>query len=538
MSEKIRDTTGIDKVQAALGSDRYRLEWILGRGGMSTVWLADDTHSGELVAIKILNEELSENTEFRERFRQEARAARSVSGPNVVAIHDYKESVVDGHAFCYIIMEYIRGESLADILARENFLPHSLVLDVLEQCANGLSAIHAAGLIHRDIKPGNLLVTPEGRVLITDFGIAKAASAVPLTRTGMVVGTAQYLSPEQAQGKSVTPATDIYSLGLVGYEMLAGRRPFEADSTVAIAVAHINDVPPPLDRSIEEHIRELIGIVLRKDPTRRYADGAEFSRAIAAVRQGLRPPRPAGVVPTEYVQRTPDPQPATAALGAMTQVPATAPTRTALHPQASGYNQNYPQQAGYGPQGGYGPTPQRQQAATTTRRKPKGAATKRKKSGGGAMWALAVMAGLAAASVLVVLWLTYFQNDNGKPKPTTTQPTTSQTQPTDTTTQDEDTTSEDSSTDESTTETSTSSETSTSETSTSSRPSLPTRPTRPTTPSTTSESPSQTSPTIPDFPGNNPVPPNPQPELPNNQNNGAQPGQGDEPSPSPGAFTF
>ena len=491
MSEAVRDTTGIEKTQKALGTDRYRLEWILGRGGMSTVWLADDLVSGQLVAIKILNEELSENTEFRERFRQEARAARSVSGPNVVAIHDYKESVVDGHAFCYIIMEYIRGESLADILARENFLPHGLVLDVLEQCANGLSAIHAAGLIHRDIKPGNLLVTPEGRVLITDFGIAKAASAVPLTRTGMVVGTAQYLSPEQAQGKPVTPATDIYSLGLVGYEMLAGRRPFEADSTVAIAVAHINEAPPPLARSIEENVRELIGIVLRKDPTRRYADGAEFSRAIHTVRQGLRPPRPAGVVPTEFVQRTPDPRPATAALGAMTQIPATAPTRTSMHPQAGGYAH-----------GGYPQDPGRQQAAMPPQPQPRPKKKQEKKSGNGAVWLLAVVSVLAAAAVLVALWMNFGQD---KPKPTMEPSATSKVPTQSSTTVPTQESTQDSTPEESTSETSTKkSTTESSSSSTSSSPSSSssrTFPTQPTSPSTTTEPTTPDNPTLPGLPG-------------------------------------
>ena len=146
-------------------------------------------------------------------------------------------------------LEYVRGESLADLLARENTLQEELALDVLEQAAHGLSIIHRMELVHRDIKPGNLLITQNGQVKITDFGIAKAAAAVPLTRTGMVVGTAQYVSPEQAQGKDVTPASDVYSLGVVGYEMLAGKRPFTGDSSVSIALAHINQEPEPLSVS-------------------------------------------------------------------------------------------------------------------------------------------------------------------------------------------------------------------------------------------------------------------------------------------------
>ncbi|MDO5030268.1 MAG: serine/threonine-protein kinase [Corynebacterium sp.] len=311
------------EVQRIVGR-RYQVRRLLGRGGMSTVWLADDTSSGKLVAIKLLNQEYSDNPEFRQRFRNEASAARSVSSPNVVQIVTYQESAEGNHGACYIVMEYIRGESLSQVLQRRRTLPEHLVLDVLEQTAHGLSAIHAANLVHRDIKPGNLLVTPEGTVKITDFGIAKAAEAVPLTRTGMVVGTAQYVSPEQAQGRQVTPATDIYSLGCVAYEMVAGSRPFQGDSTVAVAVAHINEPPPALAPTVNPHIRELIGIMLRKDPQRRYADGRELAQAVLRVRAGHRPPQPRGVTPTVHRQSNAA-NPATTELGAMTRPPSPAP---------------------------------------------------------------------------------------------------------------------------------------------------------------------------------------------------------------------
>nr|WP_120492577.1 serine/threonine-protein kinase [Corynebacterium lactis] len=305
------------QVQSLVGR-RYRVQRLLGRGGMSTVWLADDTASGKLVAIKLLNQELSDNVEFRQRFQNEASAARSVSSPNVVQIVTYQEGTAGSHGACYIVMEYIRGESLSQVLQRRTTLPEHLVLDVLEQTAHGLSAIHAANLIHRDIKPGNLLVTPEGTVKITDFGIAKAAEAVPLTRTGMVVGTAQYVSPEQAQGKPVTPATDVYSLGCVAYEMVGGKRPFQGDSTVAVAVAHISEAPPALPPTVNPHVRELIGIMLRKDPQRRYADGRELAQAVLRVRAGHRPPQPRGITPTVHRQSNAA-NPATSELGAMTR---------------------------------------------------------------------------------------------------------------------------------------------------------------------------------------------------------------------------
>ncbi|STB96637.1 serine/threonine-protein kinase [Corynebacterium amycolatum] len=311
------------QVQDIVGN-RYHVRRLLGRGGMSTVWLADDATSGELVAIKLLNQEYSDNYEFRQRFQNEAAAARSVTSPNVVKIVTYEEGDIGSHGACYIVMEYIRGESLSQVLQRRRTLPEHLMLDVLEQTAHGLSAIHAANLVHRDIKPGNLLVTPEGTVKITDFGIAKAAEAVPLTRTGMVVGTAQYVSPEQAQGKQVSPATDIYSLGCVAYEMVAGARPFQGDSTVAVAVAHINEAPPALAPTVNPHIRELIGIMLRKDSQRRYADGRELAQAVLRVRAGHRPPQPRGVTPTVHRQSNAA-NPATTELGAMTRPPMPVP---------------------------------------------------------------------------------------------------------------------------------------------------------------------------------------------------------------------
>ena len=210
--------------------DNYQLIDVIGHGGMSTVWLARDRRGRE-VAVKKLKPELTGNAEFVQRFQNEARAAMQVNNPNVVQTYDFTDDA--------IVMEYVRGESLADLLAREASLPEDVALDVLEQAAHGLASIHRAGMIHRDIKPGNLLITEQGQVKITDFGIAKAASAVPLTQTGMVVGTAQYVSPEQAQGNPLGPASDVYSLGVVGYEMLTGHRPFTGDNSVSVSYTHL-----------------------------------------------------------------------------------------------------------------------------------------------------------------------------------------------------------------------------------------------------------------------------------------------------------
>lgn len=266
--------------------DNYQLIDVIGHGGMSTVWLARD-RQGREVAVKKLKPELTGNAEFVQRFQNEARAAMRVNNPNVVQTYDYTDDA--------IVMEYVRGESLADLLAREGSLPEDVALDVLEQTAHGLASIHRVGMIHRDIKPGNLLITEQGQVKITDFGIAKAASAVPLTQTGMVVGTAQYVSPEQAQGNPLGPASDVYSLGVVGYEMLTGRRPFTGDNSVSVAIAHINQAPPAMPSTISPQVRELIGICLRKDPGARFRDGAMLAGAVSQVRGGQ---RPAGAPPT------------------------------------------------------------------------------------------------------------------------------------------------------------------------------------------------------------------------------------------------
>ena len=311
------------ELQELIGPD-YQLQWIIGHGGMSTVWLADDPANDREVAVKVLRPEFSGTEEFLTRFRNEAHAAKGINSANVVATYDYREIPSrEGFNVCFIVMEYIRGESLADLIAREGKLDEPMALDVLEQAAHGLSVIHQLGLVHRDIKPGNLMITQNGKVKITDFGIAKAAAAVPLTRTGMVVGTAQYVSPEQAQGLEVTAASDVYSLAVVGYELLTGQRPFTGDSSVSVALAHVSSEVPPMSTSISAPTRELIGIALRKDPNTRFSDGAEFQHAIADARDGKRPV----TTTTRAVPVEPTPQESTAQLAAVTEA-------TTLHPEA------------------------------------------------------------------------------------------------------------------------------------------------------------------------------------------------------------
>jgi hypothetical protein len=261
---------------------RYELQSRIAIGGMGEVWQSVDLVIGRTVAIKILKDEYLGDPGFLERFRAEARHAALVNHEGIANVFDYGEE--DGSAF--LVMELVPGEALSTILEREHTLPADKVLDIVAQTAAALHAAHAAGLVHRDIKPGNLLITPEGRVKITDFGIARIADQVPLTATGQVMGTVQYLSPEQASGRSASPTTDIYSLGIVAYESLAGRRPFTGESQVAIAMAQINEQPPPLPETVSEPVRNLVISCLAKNPAERPASAAHLARAAIALRRG------------------------------------------------------------------------------------------------------------------------------------------------------------------------------------------------------------------------------------------------------------
>ena len=252
----MRPTTG-----QVFGS-RYELVSRIAIGGMGEVWKANDSVIGRTVAIKILKDEYMGDSGFRERFRAEARHAALVNHEGIANVFDYGEE--EGSA--YLVMEMVPGEALSSILEREKILPASRVLSIVAQTASALHAAHQAGLVHRDIKPGNLLITPDGSVKITDFGIARLADQVPLTATGQVMGTVQYLAPEQAGGKPASPATDVYSLGIVAYEALAGKRPFRGESQVAIAMAQIKEKPPELPSSIPSAVRALVMSCIEKKP--------------------------------------------------------------------------------------------------------------------------------------------------------------------------------------------------------------------------------------------------------------------------------
>ncbi|KQM82037.1 protein kinase [Agromyces sp. Leaf222] len=261
---------------------RYELQSRIAIGGMGEVWQATDLVIGRQVAIKILKDEYLGDPGFLERFRAEARHAALVNHEGIANVFDYGEE--EGSA--YLVMELVPGEALSTILEREHVLSTDKVLDIVAQTANALQAAHAAGLVHRDIKPGNLLITPDGRVKITDFGIARIADQVPLTATGQVMGTVQYLSPEQASGHPASPTTDIYSLGIVAYEALAGRRPFTGESQVAIAMAQINETPPDLPVTVSEPVRNLVYTCIAKNPAERPQTAAHLARAASALRRG------------------------------------------------------------------------------------------------------------------------------------------------------------------------------------------------------------------------------------------------------------
>jgi serine/threonine protein kinase len=206
-------------------ADRYQLERRIAVGGMGEVWEAEDVRLGRSVAVKVLRPELSDDPEFLHRFRIEARTVASLDHSGIAAVFDYGEDDgPSGHRTAYLVMELVRGEPLSSLIARGPLDPEQ-TLRIMEQAARALQAAHERGYVHRDVKPGNILIRVDGKVKLTDFGIAKAADAVPVTRSGMVMGTAHYIAPEQASGAEAGPAGDVYSLGIVGYECLAGHRP-------------------------------------------------------------------------------------------------------------------------------------------------------------------------------------------------------------------------------------------------------------------------------------------------------------------------
>ena len=269
-------------VSAGLLPDRYTGAVPIGHGGMGEIFRATDTTLGRAVAVKVLDERHAQDASVRERFTREALAVARLSGnPNIVTIYD----VGEWRERPFIVMEYLSGGSLEEKLRAEGAQPPRQTLEWLEQAANALDAAHRQGVVHRDVKPANLLLDRHGRVNVADFGIASAAGLGSLTQTGTVLGTASYLSPEQAQGKRTSAASDLYSLGVVAFELLTGRRPFEGPSAAAEAAAHVTgEVPSVCDvnPSIPRELDPVFAKALAKDPAERYGSCAEFVAALRA----------------------------------------------------------------------------------------------------------------------------------------------------------------------------------------------------------------------------------------------------------------
>jgi eukaryotic-like serine/threonine-protein kinase len=257
---------------------RYRLARRLGSGGMADVWLAEDVELGRPIAIKVLHDRFAQDAQFVERFRREAASAAGLMHPNVVGVFDRGQ--VDGTY--YIAMEYVEGSSLKDLIERGLTVPQAV--EITRQILAAERFAHEHGIVHRDIKPQNVIVDPAGRVRVLDFGIARAGAS-EITQTGSVMGTAQYLSPEQAQGLDVAPASDLYSTGVVLYEMLTGRVPFEGDSAVAVALKQVSEQPAPpssLNPGVPPALDAVVLRALAKDPANRFTSAEEFSRALDA----------------------------------------------------------------------------------------------------------------------------------------------------------------------------------------------------------------------------------------------------------------
>jgi beta-lactam-binding protein with PASTA domain/tRNA A-37 threonylcarbamoyl transferase component Bud32 len=304
-------------------TERYHLASHLARGGMADVYLGQDTLLGRKVAIKVLHAQFSNDEAFVKRFRREAQAAANLANPNIGGVYDWGQA---GNTY-FIVMELVDGRSLRDVLRSEGALLPRRAAEIGAEVASALAAAHRAGLVHRDVKPGNILLATDGTVKVTDFGIARAwDDSQELTKTGAVIGTATYFSPEQAQGTPADERSDVYSLGVVMYEMLAGRPPFQGDSPVAVAYQHVSSSAPPpstLNSDVPPELDAVVTRALQKDPAFRYQTADEFKADLTRILAGQAPNVPTAAVPA--------PLPAGA-------IEAAATTRVMTHPAAPSPN--------------------------------------------------------------------------------------------------------------------------------------------------------------------------------------------------------
>src|SRR5690606_19108210 len=304
-------------------SDRYQLTERVGGGGMGEVWRATDTVLGRTVAVKVLMPALSEDTAFQRRFQNEARAMATLSHPGVVDVYDYGRCEVGGRRVTFLVMEFVEGESLDKRLRRAALTPEA-TMRLIAEVADALAAAHAQGIVHRDVKPANLIVRANGSVALPDFGIAHSASAGQLTATGSMLCSAGYCAPEMATSSEVTPAVDVYALGVVAYECLTGTLPFQGDTPVQIIYKHLHAPVPPLPPQVPPGPRELVARALEKEPERRYRSAEEMARAARAAQAA---PHVAPAPPTPTPVGPPPGAAVTTAPGAGRAGTTTAPTR-------------------------------------------------------------------------------------------------------------------------------------------------------------------------------------------------------------------
>jgi beta-lactam-binding protein with PASTA domain/tRNA A-37 threonylcarbamoyl transferase component Bud32 len=367
--------------QPRLLGDRYELDGVVGRGGMAEVYRARDLRLDRIVAIKTLRTDLARDQTFQARFRREAQSSASLNNPSIVAVYDTGEDMSSGLPVPYIVMEFVDGRTVRDLLIEGHRLLPERTLEIVSGVLRALEYSHQAGIVHRDIKPGNVMVTRNGDIKVMDFGIARAMSDAQstMTQTAQVIGTAQYLSPEQARGERVDARSDLYSTGCLMYELLTGRPPFTGDSPVAIAYQHVreNPIPPSrLDPSLPPWADSIVLKAMAKSTSDRYQSAAEMQADIQRAASGM---QVAAAMPQtrldyygEYPQRTQQMGPQTA-MGA---------AQTSVSPyQQSGYQTGYQQPYGYGTGGG-GDIEQR--------------------NGGGRRWIAWVIAGVVAVAAIIV----------------------------------------------------------------------------------------------------------------------------------------
>src|SRR5919199_1598453 len=273
--------------------ERYEIGGVLGRGGMAEVHRGRDLRLGREVAVKVLRQDLARDPSFQVRFRREAQAAASLNHPAIVAVYDTGEDRTGSGATPYIVMEYVEGETLRDVLRREGYLDPERAMSLAADICGALDFSHRNGIVHRDVKPGNVMITPQGSVKVMDFGIARAVSdsAATMTSTAAVIGTAQYLSPEQARGESVDARSDVYSVGCLLYELVTGAPPFTGDSPVSVAYQHVREdpkLPSSVNPAIPPDLDAILLKALSKNPANRYQSAAEMRNDLLRALAGQR----------------------------------------------------------------------------------------------------------------------------------------------------------------------------------------------------------------------------------------------------------